>query len=130
MKTSWKGAVETCKRAVLAYDKALAIAPGAIGSLNNKGRALQRLGQMSAAIGEFSASVQFFKESLEVFETSLAVAPDDARILREKELINFQLILMETAMNDGALMDGMITVYEPFESLEGSEEDSEKDEGL
>lgn len=130
MKTSWKEAVETCKRAVLVYDKALAIAPGAIGSLNNKGRALLRLGQMSAATGKFSASVQFFKESLEVFEMSLAIAPDDARILREKELINFQLIPMETAMNEGTLMDGMIRVYEPFESLEGSEEDSEKEEDL
>lgn len=129
-KTSWKAAAETCKRAVLVYDKALAIAPKAVGSLNNKGRALRRLGDMTGLMGNFSAAIQYYKEAIKAYEMSLEIAPEDRRILLEKKLLELHAAPMEENVNKGFLVDGMIKVYEPYENIEGSEEDSDEEESL
>jgi tetratricopeptide (TPR) repeat protein len=63
--------------AIAAYDKALTLAPDYVCVLNNKGIALQRLGELQTQLGDHSAALSSFTRAIAVYNRVLALFPDD-----------------------------------------------------
>jgi tetratricopeptide (TPR) repeat protein len=63
--------------AIAAFDSALEIAPKDIAALNNKGSALQSLGDLQAGLSEFEAAKQSYSKAIAALNLALEIAPDD-----------------------------------------------------
>jgi tetratricopeptide (TPR) repeat protein len=63
--------------AIAAFNSALGIAANDIAALNNKGIALQSLGDLQAGLSKFEAAKQFYLDAIAAFNSALEIAPDD-----------------------------------------------------
>jgi tetratricopeptide (TPR) repeat protein len=70
--------------AIAAYDKSLTLAPDYVCVLNNKGIALQRLGELQTQLGDHSAALSSFTRAIGVYNRVLALFPDDFYALDNK----------------------------------------------
>ncbi|HEY9849275.1 MAG TPA: hypothetical protein V6D28_07440 [Leptolyngbyaceae cyanobacterium] len=70
--------------AVAAYNRELSLTPDDISALNNKGLALQNLGDLQAQLTEFDAAKQSYTNAIASFNSALILAPNDISVLNNK----------------------------------------------
>jgi len=69
---------------VAAYDRELILTPDDYATLNNKGVALQRLGELQAQLSEFEVAKQSYSEAIAALNSALLIAPDLIEVLSNK----------------------------------------------
>ena len=63
--------------AIPACNSALRIAPDDIAALNNKGIALQSLGDLQARLSEFEVAKLSYSKAIAAYNSALIIAPDE-----------------------------------------------------
>jgi tetratricopeptide (TPR) repeat protein len=77
-------ALQEYRESIAAYDEALRRAPDDIQILNNKGNALQGLGDLQTRLSEHEAALGSYTKSIAAYDEALRRAPDDIQILNNK----------------------------------------------
>ncbi|MEG4588891.1 hypothetical protein QUA54_27290 [Microcoleus sp. MOSTC5] len=72
--------------AVAAYDRDLIITPDDNDTLNNKGLALQKIGNLQAELSEFEVAKLSYLEAIAALNSALLIVPDDIDVLKNKGL--------------------------------------------
>jgi tetratricopeptide (TPR) repeat protein len=70
--------------AISAYDDALKLAPEDVYALNNKGNALQRLGDLQSALSQHKEAMDSYSLAISAYDDALKLAPEDVQILNNK----------------------------------------------
>ncbi len=70
--------------AIESYDRALSLAPEYISALNNKGLALQSLGELQAQLSNHSQAIISYEQAIESYDRALSLAPEYIQILNNK----------------------------------------------
>ncbi|MDJ0704678.1 MAG: tetratricopeptide repeat protein, partial [Leptolyngbyaceae cyanobacterium MO_188.B28] len=84
-------ALGSYQQAIEAYDEALARAPDYINALNNKGLALQSLGDLQRGLSQHQDALASWQAALTEFEHSLELAPGDEYIRRRRDQLQESL---------------------------------------
>jgi tetratricopeptide (TPR) repeat protein len=69
---------------VAAYDRQLILTPDDDATLNSKGNALHRLGELQARLSEFEAAKLSYCDAIAALNSALLIVPDDIDVLRNK----------------------------------------------
>ncbi len=78
--------MQSYTEAIAAYNSALTLAPDYINALNNKGSALQRLGNLQIWLSQYSEALQSYTEAVTTYNSALTLAPDKIYVLNNKGL--------------------------------------------
>jgi tetratricopeptide (TPR) repeat protein len=80
----YKEAKGEYREAISAYDDALKLAPDDVNALNNKGSALQRLGDLQSGLAQHKEAMQSYSLAISAYDTALKLAPDNVYALTNK----------------------------------------------